>query len=111
MTAREPIEPVEAGNWNLVENSDIPVFVEFWADWCGPCHAMAPTIASLAGSLEGKVKFVKVDVDRSPEIASRFDVFSVPAFLVFENGKPRTRFVGMATREYMAKLIASERSE
>lgn len=109
MSAQEPVEAVDSQGWERVSESELPVLVEFWAPWCGPCHVMAPMIGSLAQELESKVKFVKVNVDESPDIASKFQVFSVPTFLLLEKGAVKERFVGMATRERMAKMAAGGR--
>jgi thioredoxin 1 len=90
-----------------VVESEIPVFVEFSTTWCGPCHAMAPMIAELAEQFDGKVKFVDVDADKNPGLATKFEVFSVPTFVVLKDGEPKQRFVGMATKGYMTKLLQS----
>ena len=62
-----------------VLKSDVPVLVDFYADWCGPCHVIAPTIEALSNEFEGKVKFVKVDVDANQEVASRYEIMSIPS--------------------------------
>ena len=77
-----------------VLKSNVPVLVDFYADWCGPCHAIAPTIEALSSEFEGKVKFVKVDVDANPEVASRYEIMSIPTIMLFENGKVEDSIVG-----------------
>jgi thioredoxin 1 len=77
-----------------VLKSDVPVLVDFYADWCGPCHAIAPTIEALSNEFEGKVKFVKLDVDANQEVASRYEIMSIPTILLFENGKVEDSIVG-----------------
>jgi thioredoxin 1 len=77
-----------------VLKSEVPVLVDFYADWCGPCHAIAPTIEALSNEFEGKVKFVKVDVDANQEVASRYEIMSIPTIMLFENGKVEDSIVG-----------------
>ncbi len=77
-----------------VLKSDVPVLVDFYADWCGPCHAIAPTIEGLSNEFEGKVKFVKVDVDSNQDVASRYEIMSIPTIMLFENGKVEDSIVG-----------------
>ena len=77
-----------------VLRSDVPVLVDFYADWCGPCHAIAPTIEGLSNEFEGKVKFVKVDVDSNQDVASRYEIMSIPTIMLFENGKVEDSIVG-----------------
>ena len=77
-----------------VLKSHVPVVVDFYADWCGPCHAIAPTIEALSNEFEGKVKFVKVDVDANQEVASRYEIMSIPTIMLFENGKVEDSIVG-----------------
>src|SRR5713101_3744480 len=77
-----------------VLKSNIPVLVDFYADWCGPCHAIEPTIEALSNEFEGKVKFVKVDVDTNQEVASRYEIMSIPTIMLFENGKVEDSIVG-----------------
>src|SRR5207245_11811509 len=77
-----------------VLGSNVPVLVDFYADWCGPCHAIAPTIEALSNEFEGKVKFVKVDVDANQEVASRYEIMSIPTIMLFENGRAEDSIVG-----------------
>ena len=77
-----------------VLKSNVPVLVDFYADWCGPCHAIAPTIEALSNEFAGKVKFVKVDVDANQEVASRYEIMSIPTIMLFENGKIEDSIVG-----------------
>ncbi len=83
------------GEFDLeVLKSQVPVLVDFYADWCGPCHAIAPTIEALSNEFAGKVKFVKVDVDANQEVASRYEIMSIPTIMLFENGKIEDSIVG-----------------
>ena len=77
-----------------VLKSNVPVLVDFYADWCGPCHAIAPTIEALSNEFEGKVKFVKVDVDSNQDVASSYEIMSIPTIMLFENGKIEDSIVG-----------------
>jgi thioredoxin 1 len=77
-----------------VLKSKVPVLVDLYADWCGPCHAIAPTIEALSNEFEGKVKFVKVDVDSNQEVASSYEIMSIPTIMLFENGKVEDSIVG-----------------
>ena len=77
-----------------VLKSNVPVLVDFYVDWCGPCHAIAQTIEALSNEFAGKVKFVKVDVDVNQEVASRYEIMSIPTIMLFENGKIEDSIVG-----------------
>lgn len=79
---------------NEVVKSSIPVLVDFWAAWCGPCRAVAPTVEELATEYTGKLKVVKVDVDENPEVSGRYGVQSIPTLLVFKGGEVVERMVG-----------------
>lgn len=79
---------------NEVLNSDQVVLVDFWATWCGPCRAIAPTLETLADEYAGRAKIVKVDVDANPETAQRYGIRSIPTLFVFKNGEKVETIVG-----------------
>ena len=88
-----------------VLKSEKPELVDFYADWCGPCNAMAPVIEELAKELEGKVKVGKINVDENPDIAVEYNVMSIPTLIVFKNGKEEKRLVGLRNKEELINLF------
>ena len=86
-------------------NSSVPVFVDFWAEWCGPCRMVSPVVEDLAGEYEGKVKFVKVNVDEAGELASKYNVFSIPTLILFNKGEVVSQQVGAASKESYQNMI------
>ncbi len=88
-----------------VLKSDLPVLVDFWAEWCGPCRAIAPIIEELALELQGKMKVAKVNVDEAQDLAGNYNVMSIPTLLIFKNGQPVEQVVGaMPKPQLMAKI-------
>lgn len=77
-----------------VLKSDIPVLVDFYADWCGPCKMMAPVLEKLAEEFQGKVKIGKCDTEENMQLAQQYRITSIPAFIVFQEGKPVDKFIG-----------------
>jgi len=90
---------------NEVINSEKPVFVDFWAEWCGPCRMVSPTVEEVSKEYEGKVNFVKVNVDDNNELASKYNVFSIPTLAIFRNGKVIAQTAGAASKESLKAYI------
>ena len=88
-----------------VLSSDKPVFVDFWAQWCGPCRMVGPVVEELAGDYDGKVNFVKVNVDNTQEIAQKYNVFSIPTLLLLNKGEIIAQQVGAGSKEVYQNMI------
>ena len=88
-----------------VMQSSLPVFVDFWAEWCGPCRMVSPVVEELASEYEGKVNFVKVNVDEANELASKYNVFSIPTLAIIKNGQVVSQQVGAASKESYKNMI------
>ena len=88
-----------------VLSSDKPVFVDFWAQWCGPCRMVGPVVEELAGDYDGKVNFVKVNVDNAQEIAQKYNVFSIPTLLLLNRGEIIAQQVGAGSKEVYQNMI------
>ena len=88
-----------------VLQSQIPVLLDFWADWCGPCRMAAPIIDEIAAKTEGKVKVGKVNVDTDIELAQRYRIASIPTFLVFKNGELAEKAIGLQSKEDLMNLL------
>ncbi len=77
-----------------IATAELPVIVDFWAEWCGPCKMIAPILSEIAGENTEKLRVVKVNVDDSPDVARRFDIMSIPTLIVFKDGQPAKRMLG-----------------
>ena len=82
-----------------VTQSDIPVLVDFWAEWCGPCRMIAPTIEELADEYKDKVKFGKIDTDKNREVPVKFDIQAIPTIILFNKGQIAHKFVGLTSKD------------
>lgn len=88
-----------------VLNSEVPVLVDFFATWCGPCKMMAPIIEEIEKEVEGKAKVYKVDVDNDADLAMKYNIMSIPTFIAFENGEAIETAVGMREKEELLNML------
>ncbi len=99
------IEITDSTFQSEVVNSDTPVVVDFWAEWCGPCKMIGPIVEELAGEYEGKVKFAKMDVDSNPQTPLQFGIRGIPTLLIFNGGEAVGQVVGAVPKSMLKKRV------
>jgi len=103
----EPFEATES-NWDeQVLQSELPVLVDFWAEWCGPCKMIAPSVHDMAEEYDGQLNVAKLDVDNAPSIALKYGVRSIPALIFFKDGQPVDQIVGAVPKAVLKKKVDS----
>lgn len=93
---------------NEIANSQIPIIVDFFASWCGPCKMLAPVLEKVKEKFEGSLEIIKVDIDKSPDLAGKYNVMSVPTLMFFSSGELVRREVGFLPEEKIFKIIESD---
>ncbi len=97
----DPIDISDDTFQSEVIESDVPVLVDFWADWCGPCKVVAPAVKALAGEFDGRCKVAKLDIDANPHTPTRYGVRSIPTLLIFKGGAPVDQVVGAVPKSVL----------
>jgi thioredoxin 1 len=103
----KPLEITDA-NFNEIIQSDKPVLVDFWAEWCGPCRMIGPIVEELAGEYDGKAVVGKVDVDANPQVSAKFGIRSIPTLLVFKNGEIVDKQIGAVGKNILAEKLNAQ---
>src|SRR5437588_8856464 len=88
-----------------VLKAEVPVLVDFWAEWCGPCKMLAPTVEKVANEYEGKAKFVKLNIDDHNQVAQRYGIKGIPTLILFKDGSEADRTVGLTTKDNISRMI------
>lgn len=105
---QQSVAHVTSKTWESeVLRSDLPVFVDFWAEWCGPCRMVGPAVEQIGKLMQGKIKVAKVNVDENQEIAMKYGIQSIPTLLLFKGGKEVGRTIGAMPKESYLKFIES----
>ncbi len=100
------IEITDSNFQTEVTASTLPVLVDFWAPWCGPCKMVAPVLEELSQEYAGKIKIVKLNVDQNQQVAAQFGISSIPTLLIFKNGTETAKMIGFQSKDALKKMIA-----
>jgi thioredoxin 1 len=95
----------QQGEWQSIEASDKPVFVDFWAEWCTPCRMLTPTFEKLAGKYSNEITFAKINVDELPDVAGKYAVRSIPTLLLLRQGNVLEQVVGTRSYDELARIL------
>jgi thioredoxin 1 len=90
-----------------VKSSDVPVLVDFWAEWCGPCKMISPVLEEIAEEQDGKIQIVKLNIDDNLDVTRRFDVMSIPTLILFKDGEPQVRMIGAKPKGQLLEEISA----
>ena len=103
--ASDKVQTITDGNFDQTIQGEKPVLVDFWAEWCGPCRRLAPTVEELAGDYDGKVVVGKLNVDENPNTAFKFSIRGIPTLLLFKGGQVVEQVVGLQDKDELEKVI------
>jgi thioredoxin 1 len=101
----KPVEIEESKFEESVLQAKLPVLVDFWAPWCGPCRMVAPVVDELSAEYDGKVEFFKINVDNTPKLAVKYGVMSIPTLIIFKSGQPVSNIVGFRPKPELKKSL------
>lgn len=91
----------------MLSGSDVPVLVDFYADWCGPCHMMSPILEQVNAQLQGRIRVVKIDTEKYPQLASQYEIYALPTLVLFKQGQPVERIEGVVQAPQLVQRLTT----